>query len=130
VAIDPGDRLELHELAARYGNLVDARDLDALDTVFTNDATFVLTRPDGTSDHYDGIPEIRHMMESTASVSLHHVTNVVIEADGDGVILTFRVLAPGAGNRVASADYRDMVVRTPDGWRITEHVITVRPPRG
>jgi hypothetical protein len=37
------DRLELHELAARYGDLNDARDWPGLASVFTADAVFELT---------------------------------------------------------------------------------------
>jgi hypothetical protein len=59
----------------------------------------------------------------------HHATNVVVTEDADG---TVRVLSKGAGvgagGRVGSVTYRDIAVRTPDGWRIAERVVVLRRP--
>ena len=42
-SLTPADRVEIHELPGRYGDAIDDRNWDALDTVFTEDAVFDLT---------------------------------------------------------------------------------------
>lgn len=126
--LDVADRLAIHELAARYGHVIDDRDWDGLATVFTDDALFVMTGFAPDEERYEGLPAIRRMLEtSTTHPVAHHVTNVVVD-DGDPVRLRFKMIGPGPGGRVGSADYRDVVVRGPDGWRIAEHRITLRRP--
>src|SRR5262249_20115380 len=48
----------------------------------------------------------------------HHATNIVVSEDADG---TVRVLSKGLGvgksGRIGSVVYRDVVVRTEEGWR-------------
>lgn len=123
------DRLALHELAARYGNVIDDRDWDALDTVFTADATFELTGFGELDQRYDGLGAIRRMLElSTTHPVAHHVTNVEVRPRADRVELFFKLLGPGRSGRVGSADYRDVVRKGPDGWRIVTHTVTLRRP--
>ena len=40
MSLSIGDRIELHELAGRYGDIVDDRNWPGLDTVFTEEAVF------------------------------------------------------------------------------------------
>jgi 3-phenylpropionate/cinnamic acid dioxygenase small subunit len=121
------DRLELHELASRYGNVVDARDWDGLSKVFTEDAVFHM---EGFEDSQQvrGLESIRAMMKTSRHPVAHHVTNVEIRVEDVDVRLFFKVLGPGPRGRVGSADYRDLVRREADGWRIAVHNVTLRRP--
>ena len=47
------DRLELQELPARYGDLIDDRDWEGLSRIFVADATFEV--PGDTMDGLEGI---------------------------------------------------------------------------
>ncbi len=126
--LDVADRLEIHELAARYGKAVDDRDWEALARVFTPDALFVIGRPDGSEERHPGFDAIRALMTAGPHPVAHHVTNVIIDADDNNTArLFFKVIAPGHRGRAGSADYYDQVVRTADGWRIREHLVTIRP---
>ena len=59
----------------------------------------------------------------------HHATNVLVSQDDDG---TVRVLSKGIGIRddlsTGSAIYKDMVVKTPAGWRMSHRVAIRRSP--
>jgi ketosteroid isomerase-like protein len=131
----PEDRIELHELAAAYGDAVDERDWAALSRVFTDDAVFQVTGIDGVTERHEGWPAIERLMFEGPHPVAHHVTNVRVEVDtnrdtgGSVVRLRFKVIAPGPRGRVGSAVYRDVVVRTADGWRIREHLATIIRPR-
>ena len=125
-AIGPADRLEIHELAARYGTTIDDRDWIGLSRVFTDDAVFVLQGfPEGDI-RLEGFAAIRSMMEGGRHPVAHHVTNVVIDAGSAGVTMRSKIVGPGPKGRVGSADYRDRLRLTATGWRIAERVVTLR----
>ena len=131
MTLDVGERLALHELAAQYGNVVDERDWAGLGRVFTDDAVFVMTGFDGGDRRYEGLDAIRQLMTESTHPVAHHVTNVTLSVDDDEVVrLFFKVLGPGPGGRVGSADYRDVVRLTDAGWRIVEHRVLLRRPTG
>jgi hypothetical protein len=125
--LDVADRLAIHELLAWYGHVIDERWWDELHTVFTPDVVFdasdfgqpVTTSLAALRDHWAG-DEAQHPLA-------HHATNVVVTQDPDG---TVRVLSKGIGvgprGRVGSVTYRDVVVRTPAGWRIARRTPTLR----
>lgn len=122
------DRLQIHELAARYGNVIDARAWDRLDRVFSADATFE-TRGFSVSGRSEGRDAIRAMLEgSDGHPVAHHVTNVEVEQVGDDTHLFFKVIGPGPKGRVGSVDYTDLLRHEPDGWRIVTHIATLRRP--
>ena len=127
--VGTADRVELHELAARYGDLIDARDWPGLATVFTDDAVFDLS--DAGVGPLRGLDAIRSHMDSTDGHPLAHLIVNVRVVDGDPVRLHSRVLGILPGRRVGSGSYVDEVVRTPAGWRIRHRRFTMlRVPRG
>jgi len=119
------DRMELHEIAARYGDLIDFRDWEGLAKVFTDDAVFDAT--DLGMPLLEGLNAIRDHMDKSPNHPLgHHITNIYVEAAGDEIILRSRIIAAGHRGRVASASYRDRVVKTERGWRIRHRICTLR----
>lgn len=125
--IGTADRLELHELAARYGDLIDARDWEGLSTVFVADAVFDLS--DIKKGELRGLAAIQEHMELEPHHPLaHHITNVYVETDGAGVRLRSRVVGVLPDHRAGSGEYRDEVVPTADGWRIARRTFRLRRP--
>jgi hypothetical protein len=64
-AMEPADRLELHELPGRYGDAIDDRNWEGLGRIFTEDATFDLTGLGGPK--LASLAEIRRFMDETAT---------------------------------------------------------------
>lgn len=123
--IDLESRIELHELAARYGDLIDARDWPGLATVFTDDAVFDTTGSGG-GVVMQGLSGIQHHMDITTEHPLAHlIVNIYVTEVGDSVQLHSRVLGILPDRRVGSGHYVDDVVRTPDGWRIRNRQFTM-----
>jgi len=121
------DRLALHELAARYGDIIDDRDWQALDAIFTEDATFEVVG----LVHMDGLAEIRRYMHEEGRHPLAHlITNIHVAQDADGVRLLSRGIFPissqgeGPGHRVFHGSYYDRVVKTPAGWRVKKRIFS------
>lgn len=133
MSLSTEDRLDLHELVARYGAVVDDCDLDALDTVYTDDAEFVLVTGSGREVRKQGLGEIGEFLAASNSTNAHILTNVttaVEDADGhEAVVLRYRMAPPRGTEGIFSVDYRDVVVRTDAGWRIAHHTIVMRTPR-
>jgi ketosteroid isomerase-like protein len=126
-AISTAERLEIHELAARYGFMVDDRDWAALGSVFTEDAVYVIKFATGEV-RWDGISGIRTLMDPGHHPLSHHVGNVVVHADASGVTMRSKVIATLSGGRASAFDYADQLRRTPAGWRISRRVVTLRNP--
>jgi 3-phenylpropionate/cinnamic acid dioxygenase small subunit len=116
------DRLELHELPGRYGDVIDDRDWDALPQIFVDDATFAI--PDRT---LVGLEAIREFMRGARHPRTHLMTNVVVDETDNGVILRSRLIGMRRDGRFISGRYRDVVVKTADGWRIVTRVYTPTP---
>lgn len=124
-AVDPDDRLALHELPGRYGDAIDDRHWDRLDTIFTRDAVFDLS--DLGLPVLEGLAEIKRFMDEDAQhPRTHTMTNIYVDETPDGVELNFRILALGKSGRTGTASYYDDVVKTQEGWRVQHRVVTLR----
>lgn len=123
--MDTADRIELHELPGRYGDLIDDRDWAGLDRIFTDDATFDLS--DLGVPLLRGLPEIRRFMaEDAEHPATHLMTNIYVDETPNDVRMSFRIVALRKGRSVASASYYDVVIKTAGGWRVKTRVTTLR----
>ena len=123
------DRLDLHELANRYGDIIDDRNWSALDTIFSNDAVFEVVG----LVVMNGLVEIQRFMREEGRHPLAHlITNVHVEASDNGVRLYCRGIFPISskqgepGQRVFYGSYYDRVVKTDRGWRIATRRFTTQ----
>lgn len=123
--MDTADRLALHELAARYGDLIDERDWEGLSEFFTEDAVYDLSGL-GTGELH-GLDAIRRHVAGTAHPRAHHITNIHVTVIDGQPELRSRILGMLEDRRVASGQYRDRVVKTAAGWRVCRRTFV---PRG
>jgi 3-phenylpropionate/cinnamic acid dioxygenase small subunit len=123
------DRLEIHELAARYGTTIDDRDWPGLESVFCRDAVYEL-RGFGSGDRrVVGSAAIRRMLEDSAEHPVaHHVTNVIVTQEDSVVRVRSKVIGSGRRGRVGSADYTDVVRHEDGAWRIASRLVELRRP--
>lgn len=131
MALSAQDRIEIGDLIAMHGHLMDAGELDRMDELFTAEITYDVN--DFGFGELHGIPALQE-----AAVALgngnpvgHHITNVVI-AEVDGAV---RVRSKGIGiyadGTSGSVEYDDTVVRVATGWRISyRRVIAHKVPLG
>lgn len=113
-----GDILAIHQLLALYGHIIDEREWGRVGELFT--ATALYDMSEFGLGVVRGATAIRDLWSRPDAVHplAHHATNIVVSEDPDG---TVRVLSKGLGvgpnGRVGSVVYRDVVERTPQGWR-------------
>jgi hypothetical protein len=129
--LDVGDRLAINELLSLYGHLIDERRWDELDRVFVDDVVYDASDFDMPVTR--GLAEL--VAEWTSDVGMtrhplaHHATNVVITEEEDGTVLVLsKGIGVGAGGRVGSVVYRDVAVRTANGWRLASRAAHLRRP--
>ena len=122
------DKVELNEIAGRYGDSIDDRDWTKLRKIFTTDAVFDLT-PIG-SRICDGIEDIINFMEyEAAHPRTHTMTNVYCDPNPkkEGCVdLRFRLIGFIGKGKVTVASYYDTCVKTPDGWRVQHREVHKR----
>jgi SnoaL-like domain len=130
------DRLEIVELINRMVLLLDSRDWDALEHLFTDTVYNDRTSLTGGEPETLGVAEFvggwRYLMANLDAVH-HLVTNHVINLDGDRAVCTANmqgthVLANPSGGAMWTVGGRHdyQVTRTSDGWRISGITFTIQ----
>ena len=122
------DKQDIADVLVAYATGIDTRDWDLFRTVFTEDCTLDY----GPVGSWHGIEDLVAFMiqaHAGAGHTLHRVTNVVAEVDGDGATARAYIDAllmnpEGTGGVQATGYYDDRLVRTASGWRITDRVFT------
>jgi hypothetical protein len=121
------DRLEIYELLALHGHLMDAGEFDRLDELFTEDFVYdVEAFGYGRLEGIDALAAASRAAGDNNPLG-HHVTNALITAaEVDRATVRSKgigVLADGTSGTVI---YEDVVRATPAGWRIARRTVIPR----
>ena len=122
--------LDIQDLLIRYATAIDRRDWELFRACFVDD---VRTEYDGIGT-WSGVDEITSFMEEVHADmghTVHRITNMAVEVDGDGDTATARsyvdvvlMTGDGAAGAHAVGFYDDQIRRIADGWRIAERRYT------
>jgi hypothetical protein len=124
------DCIEIKQLITRYSNALDTRQFEMLDAVFTPDAYIDYRATGGIDGRY---PQIRAWLPPAVRQfphMCHLVGNIGITLHADTAqartlcLNPVEVPLPAAGRQVMflAMWYRDQLVRTASGWRMSERV--------
>lgn len=119
------DRLEIQDLLARYSAAIDGRRWDDLDRLFTEDAVIDYSEMGGIRG---SLAEQKEFLAATmpAFAGFQHLTATsTFDIDGDSahvrtICLNPMVVTDEQQVLLCGLWYRDVLVRTADGWRIRE----------
>ena len=122
------DHIEIDQLQQRYFRSMDTWDYDLLATVFATGAVVRYDALQGADTTYPEMIPLFRNFNCHFSFMQHMGGQLLIELDGDRArsshaMRAIHVQTPHEGeeNRwVIYGQYRDRLVRTPDGWRIEE----------
>lgn len=123
------DHEAIATLIAKHAVYADTGDVDQRVALYAPDGEF--TGPDGATAQ--GLDAIRAAFESWQSIQGKHLTaNVIIDIDGDeatGRTDWVFLLAGAEGFAIAAVGhYDDRFVRTEQGWRFAQRLITPQRP--
>jgi 3-phenylpropionate/cinnamic acid dioxygenase small subunit len=126
------DRLDVSEVLARYGHVVDRGELHRLGAVFTADVVYDMSAVG--LPVMQGIDALRDgaLRLGAQNPVAHHVTDILVSAgEGDEVNVESKGLMLTVEGAVRSVTHHDIVRRTVDGWRIARRtIIPQRRPLG
>jgi 3-phenylpropionate/cinnamic acid dioxygenase small subunit len=122
------DRLEIQEVLVRYSHALDTQNWDALAKVFTEDAMIDYSEMGGSKGNVEETMSFLKMAMPNFASYQHMISNFFVEIDGDTAhsrIICYNPMVIDKGNGdthvfFCGLWYRDVLVRTPDGWRIKE----------
>ena len=127
--VSPNDFVELQQLLSRYCHIVDAKAWDQLDQIFADDASVTVTGVYPTST---GIEDLRALYARMNHPVAHTSSSVIVVDSGSATArLASKWVTIRADGLTGTGVYEDIVVRTAEGWRISERVArpAVAPPR-
>ncbi len=124
--MDTADLVEIQQLMAHYGHLVDAKQWDRLGEIFADDGAFDVVSY--RAGRHEGLAAVREFFAKAAHPPAHHATNLYVYEDGGAVRAQSKFAVPGEAGRMFGGDYRDELVKTSRGWRIRERVVIARWP--
>jgi hypothetical protein len=123
------DRAEITDLFVNLGRCLDEHDFDGLKAVLTEDV--VGTTPGGRQEGRDALIAQARANHQDYDRLTHQFNSVLVDVEGDTgsirayVTGSFGHAADPRPERVLIGLYRNQVVRTSAGWRISE--LTVEP---
>lgn len=133
----------IQRVYVRYCEIVDAKDFDRMDEVFTADCTGDYTQALGpgviSPDRASLIASMHANLgpESSCGATHHNVLNFRIELDGDRATakVNYYAVHRGRGNWDGAlysmwGVYADDLIRTAAGWRVAKRVYTVALTEG
>jgi hypothetical protein len=125
------DRLSIADVLYRYATALDTRDWALLEAVFARDGVYVM----GARGEFAGVDAIAEKLSSVLGgydSTQHLIGNPTIAVDGGRAHSTSSVRADhhwvddaGAHTMELGGVYRDVLARTPQGWRIEHRVLEV-----
>ncbi|MFD8826143.1 nuclear transport factor 2 family protein, partial [Streptomyces sp. NPDC059605] len=106
------DRLDISELLALHGHLVDNDEMDRLDELFTDDVVYETSNLG--HGEVRGLAAFRDMARARAGKPGapvgHHVTNIVLTEAGDGrVHARSKGIGAGPDGECGSVTYEDVI---------------------
>jgi 3-phenylpropionate/cinnamic acid dioxygenase small subunit len=133
------DKIDIHELLARYARGVDTRDWDTWRAVFTPEATVDYSSAGVPVGRRDEVGAWLEAGLESVPMTQHFISNIEIDLDGDRArarAMFFNPMhLPGMDQQsYCGGYYHHDLVRTPDGWRserlVEENVWFVNRPGG
>jgi len=121
--LTPQDHIEIREVLADYGHVVDDHDWDRAEDVFTPDVVFESNNGEMV---LNGISDIVATFKGR-NMYAHVTTNTTLRENDDGTVSAHSKFIgfPNEGQPV-TGDYRDRLVRTAAGWRLAHRSAEIR----
>lgn len=121
------DRLEIHELIARYTHALDYHNIPQMQEIWTDDCRFQADEPEV---NVSGIGELMAFFRQTVAAVpnvRHVISNLYVDEQGGSEAICnayVQIIDFDSKTLIAAGRYRDELVRTASGWRIRSRVFS------
>lgn len=121
------DRLEIHELIARYTHALDYHNIPLMREIWTDHCRFQADEP---TVNVSGIDELTDFFRQTVAAVpnvRHVISNLYVDESGGSEAICnayVQIVDFDTKALIAAGRYRDELVRTASGWRIHSRVFT------
>ena len=131
------DKIEIHELLARYARGVDSKDWELWKAVFTPEATIDYSSAGAAVGSRDEVAVWLEQSLGQVPMTQHFITNIEVEVHGDRATARAMFFNPMLLPRMTAqsycgGNYYHDLVRTPEGWKserlVEENVWFVNHP--
>ena len=126
------DHIAITQLVNLYGHVIDFREWDRLGEVFVEDLVFDATDLDPAREPIHGLSNlVKRWSSPEANHPLaHHASNILIWEDPDGTVRSqSKGYGPRPGGEGRAVTYKDVLRRTPQGWRLARRTAILMRPR-
>ena len=124
------DRILIHDVLIRYSTGINDKNIELIDSCFTDDASCDYSAIDGPNGPYSALRQWLQKSLGHVKATLHRIGNITYEFDGDIArtrsmyMNPFLIELPGdnQGALTVGGYYDDEFVRGEEGWRICKRV--------
>ena len=122
------DRLDIMQTCFYYGHLLDHRAFDRFPDVFTPDIRIEVRSAGQTVSVVEGLEAFQEFSASYPIEGFpeHHVSNIVISDLDHGALAQSQFMGATTAGDFYTGEYEFEFVRSTDGWRIRQAIITGR----
>jgi hypothetical protein len=121
--MDNDDILAITQVMAHYPHVIDAKQWDRIDELYTDDGVFDLTGLVGSELRFEGIDAIKGFL-TASPMPLAHVSTDHYVFEVDGVVQSRgKWFFPGDDGTITGGVYRDTWEKIDRGWRMKERLV-------
>lgn len=121
------DRLEIHELIARYTHALDYHNIPLMRDIWTDDCRFQADEPEVNVSGIEALCEFFRQTVAAVPNVRHVISNLYVDDNGgsDAICNAYvQIIDFETRTLIAAGRYHDELVRTASGWRIRNRVFT------
>jgi hypothetical protein len=121
--MDTDDIIEIQQVMAQYVHVIDGKQWDRLDNLYTDDGAFDLSGLMGSEVRFEGIDAIKGFLTSMPMPLAHISTNHYV-FERDGVVQSRgKWFMPTDEGTISGGTYRDTWEHIDRGWRLKERLV-------
>ncbi len=127
MSFSTADRLEIHELIARYTHALDYHNIPLMRDIWTDDCRFQADEPDVNISGIEALSDFFRQTVAAVPNVRHVVSNLYVDStSGSEAICNayIQIIDFDSKELIAAGRYRDEMVRSASGWRIRNRVYT------
>ncbi|MFT5033804.1 MAG: hypothetical protein ACI9OO_001740 [Bacteroidia bacterium] len=126
MSFSTADKLDIHELIARYTHALDYHNIPLMRDIWTDDCRFQADEPEVNISGIEDLSEFFRQTVAAVPNVRHVISNLYVDGRGSEAICNayIQIIDFDTKTLIAAGRYRDELVRSASGWRIRNRIFT------